>query len=199
MKDYRMAVVYILFWILIAHLAADDAYVWYQHSISQLAGQGYAQAWIMRLGFIGFGILLQIAGLYRLRSPAHPWFQELPLLLYGLCILASGIYSAPPFMAGVPFSVREAALHTLFATAAGWSLTAALLLHMLSDRHMGRKPVHAAALALTIMLSGAFFLLPAISGAFQVLLWLVGFTWLGWLGPPVPPVDAKQRAVYYQP
>jgi len=181
-KTYRLAIAYILLFIVIAHIVVGEQYVWYQHSISQLAGQEYAQAWIMRAGFVGFGILVQIVGIGRIRATGRIWFRELALMAYGLCILASGFFSAAPFIEGVAYSEQEAQLHTLFATAGGWALTAGMLLYMLTETLNSRRPVHAAALVLTMGVSAAFFTLPTVSGALQYLLWVVGFSWLAYLG-----------------
>lgn len=57
MKTYNIAVLYVLILLIAAHLAAPEVYNWQEHSISQLAAQAYTNAWIMRLGFIGFGVL----------------------------------------------------------------------------------------------------------------------------------------------
>jgi hypothetical membrane protein len=182
MKSYRPAIIYILIFIVIAHIVVGEQYVWYRHSISQLAGQEYAQAWIMRAGFLGFGVLVQIAGIGRIRAAGRYWYRELPIMIYGLSILASGIFSAAPFIEGVAYSEWEAQLHTLFATAGGWALTAGILLYMLTDRLNSRRTVHAVALILTMGVAFSFFSLPTVSGALQYLLWLVGFSWLAYLG-----------------
>jgi hypothetical membrane protein len=54
-RNYNIAVAYIIISLIIAHVAAPEAYNWQVHSISQLGAQAYANAWIMHLGFIGFG------------------------------------------------------------------------------------------------------------------------------------------------
>ena len=97
MKSYRFAIAFILTFIIVAHLVVGEQYIWYQHSISQLAGQAYSNAWIMRVGFIGFGVLVQIAGSGQMRVTGRYWYREVPIMLYGLSILALGIFSASPF------------------------------------------------------------------------------------------------------
>lgn len=160
----------------------SEPYLWYRNSISQLAGQAYPNAWIMRAGFIGFGVLVQIAGIIRMRAVGRYWYREVPIMLYGLSILASGIFSTSPFIEGVPYSEQEAQLHTLFATAAGIALSAGILLFMLTDAPNLRRAVHAIALVLTIGISFLFSALPTVLGAMQRLLWTVGFAWLVYLG-----------------
>jgi len=198
-KSYIFPVVYIAPLIVLAHLLAPEAYSWQRHSISQLAAQGYVLAWIMRAGFIGFGLLMLIIGLSRMRGgnvrvhapgasiAPGAWrkqLRELPILLYGLAILLSGLFSAEPFVAGAAYSPAEAELHGLFATTAGLALSAAMLLYALSDAPAGRRVIHVIALALTFVLSFAFLVVasPAVTGITQRLLWVVGFAWLLYLG-----------------
>ncbi len=54
-------------------------------------------------------------------------------MLYGLSILLAGIFSTEPFIEGVPYSLQEARLHSIFATSAGVMLTLATLLYALTD------------------------------------------------------------------
>lgn len=182
MKTYNIAVAYIVIFLILAHLAAPEAYRWQVHTISQLAAQAYTHAWIMRLGFIGFGVLVQIAGVTRIRLRPRVWYRELPIMLYGLAILLAGIFLTEPFVEGAPFSAGEARLHSLFATAAGVALTIATLLYALTDAPASRRAVHWIALALITLVSFLFGALPAIGGVLQRLLWVVGFAWLVYLG-----------------
>lgn len=182
MKSYRFAIAFIIILILVAHFVVGEPYLWYRHTISQLAAQAYSNAWIMRAGFIGFGVLTQMVGIGRMRAGGRYRYRELPIMLYGLSILASGIFSTSPFIEGVPYSEQEAQLHTLFATAGGGALSAGMLLYMLTDAPNSRRVVHAIALLLTVGVSSSFFALPSVSGALQRLLWTVGFAWLAYLG-----------------
>jgi hypothetical membrane protein len=182
MKSYRFPVAFIIISILIAHTVVGESYLWYQNSISQLAGQAYQNAWIMRAGFIGFGVLVTVAGIDRIRAAGRYWYRDLAIMIYGLCILGSGIFSTTPFIEGISYSEQEAQLHTLFATAAGFALSVGILFYMLTDAQDRRRVVHATALVLTIVISLLLGTLPRIMGAIQRLLWIVGFTWLVYLG-----------------
>ncbi len=182
MKTYNIAVAYIVIFLVLAHLAAPETYRWQQHTISQLAAQAYANAWIMRLGFIGFGVLVQITGVTRIRLRPRLWYREVPIMLYGLAILLAGIFLTEPFVEGVPFSAGEARLHSLFATSAGVMITLATLLYALTDMPPSRRSVHWIALALITLVSLLFGAMPAIGGVLQRLLWVIGFAWLVYLG-----------------
>jgi hypothetical membrane protein len=182
MKNYNLAIAYILVCLVAAHLAAPAVYDWRVHSISQLGAQAYPAAWITRLGFTGFGALVLATGAWRMRLMPRFWYREVPVMLYGLAILLSGFFSTAPFIEGVPYSPQEARLHSICATAAGAMLTLATLLYALTDTPPRRRLVHWMALALITGISLAFGALPAIGGILQRLLWVVGFAWLLYLG-----------------
>lgn len=195
MLSYSPAVAVIVAIIFLAHLIAPQAYDWQVNSISQLAAQGYAQAWLVRAGFISFGILVQLAGIGRIRANRPRWYREVPIMLYGLAILLSGVFSTNPFIQGAPFSETEAGLHTVFATTAGVALSAAMLLFALTDAPTSRRLIHAVALALIMLLSFLFGALPEAAGAIQRLLWVVGFAWLIYLGSATPSMVQTEGAV----
>lgn len=175
-RSYFSSVAYILVFIVLAHLLAPDEYVLYRNSISQLAGQGYDLAWVMRAGFIAFGILVLIAGVGRIGIDRGRVYREFPIMLYGLAILMSGIFSTNPFIEGVPYSEAEAQLHTVFATAAGVALSVGILLVALTEATKTRSVIHWIALVLTALLSMMLGNLPMVMGAFQRALWAVGFS-----------------------
>lgn len=193
MKSYATAVAFITVVILIAHLMVGEPYLWYRNSISQLAGQAYQYAWIMQAGFVGFGLLVQIAGIQRMQAARSFKCREAAIMLYGLGILCSGIFCAAPFVENVPYSQQQAQLHSLFATAAGVALSAAILLFAVTDAPKSRRVVHAIALILIMGLSFLFSTLPAISGAIQRLLWVAGFAWLVYLGSSTAGSDGAPR------
>lgn len=182
MKSYAPAVAFIAFALIMAHLLVGEPYVWSRHSISQLAAQGYANAWMMRMGFIGFGCLVLIAGIGRIRDARRYWHRETAIMLYGLAILFTGVFSTVPFVEGVAYSLQEARLHSFLATAAGAALSIGILLFAVSDEPKPRRLVHGIGLLLVIGLSFLFGVLPTISGVIQRLLWAAGFAWLIYLG-----------------
>ncbi|MBN2551083.1 MAG: DUF998 domain-containing protein [Anaerolineales bacterium] len=178
MKLYPLAIALITAVILAAHLAAPPAYDWRANTISELGAQGYSNAWIMRLGFAGFCLLLIPGGMLRLKARRTSWPRELPLILYGACIGLSGAFSTQPFLPEVSFSQAEANLHSLLATSAGVLLSLSMLLYMFLDSDMRRKFVHLVALILTVAISALFGMVSSGAGIVQRILYLVGFAWL---------------------
>ena len=178
MRYNAIAVIFIFIIIIIAHLVVDAPYSWTENTISELASQAYKYAWIMRLGFIGFGSLVTIGATQRIRSKRFLWYREMPLVVYGLGVLLSGIFSTHPFMPGVEYSEPESRLHSILATLAGVSISLGMLFYMLTEQSPRRKVVHLAAFVLTITFSIFFGMSTAGAGIGQRCLYLVGFAWL---------------------
>lgn len=177
MKFTILSIVFIVLVILIAQIIVPEPYDWMHNTISELASQGYPEKWIMQIGFIGFGILLSIGILYNFRYEDEYRFRQIPLFIYALGILLAGIFCTQPFIDGIPYSEVEARLHSSFASLAGFALSAAILLYILTDRPR-RKLLHTICLVFVLGLSITFGLVSSYAGIVQRLLYLVGFGWL---------------------
>ena len=60
----NVAVIFFVAIIILAHFFAPIEYDWKLNTISDLGAQQYKNAWLMRMGFIGFGVLLSTALLW---------------------------------------------------------------------------------------------------------------------------------------
>ena len=192
MRYNTVAVAFMVVVLLVAHVAAIAPYSWRDNTISELGSQGYARAWIMRAGFLGFGSLVLVGAIQRVRAQRRWWYREAPLVLYGAGIMLSGIFSTKPFLAGLDYSALEAGLHSLMAILAGVGISLGVLLYMLSENSLRRKIVHLAALVLIVALSALFGMSTTGAGVVQRCLYLVGFAWLIFIEPR--PRTAKASA-----
>lgn len=177
-KCYTAAVVLIVVSILAGHLFADASYLWQENTISELAAQGYAKAWVMRLGFGGFGMFVMIGSAQKLIEKKKYWYRETPLFIYGLGILFSGVFSTKPFLPGVGYSEVEAQIHSIMATIAGFGLSLGILFYLFSEHKGWRKSIHFITLILIMGLSAWFGNAASHIGIIQRCLYLVGFSWL---------------------
>ena len=173
----KFTILSIVLVILIAHIYVPEPYNWMHNTISELASQGYRNKWIMQLGFIGFGILLSVGAITNFRQEGKYRLRHLPLVIYALGILMAGIFCTRPFVDGIPYSEVEARLHSIFASIAGFALSAAMLMYFLTD-HSRRRILHAISLLLVLSLSISFGLASSYAGIVQRILYLVGFIWL---------------------
>ncbi|NIS80394.1 MAG: DUF998 domain-containing protein [Anaerolineales bacterium] len=178
MKLYTLAVAYIVPVLFTAHIIAPDTYDWTQHTISQLAAQGYGFSWVMDMGFIGFGALVLAAALRRLLlDPVNKW-TEGPLLVCGLMFLLSSIFSTRPYIAGIPHSEIEASIHGIMGTLARITVSVSMLAYAIVDTPKNRRAVHAIFFASVIILNALLEILSFAQGTAQRVLVTAVLTWL---------------------
>ena len=183
MKLIYIPVLYFIAVILLAHFFTPPEYFWTQNTVSDLAAQGLKHQWIMQTGFIGFGLLINLAYLQKFRITHTIPFADVMIMLYGLSVLLTGFFSTAPFLSGVPYSAQESSLHSLFATTAGICFTAGILLRLMAAPTATERWLHAVFLLLVIAASLGFGLaengtLPLGKGILQRALYLVSFVWL---------------------
>ena len=170
--------------IIIAHFFAPPGYIWTQHTISELASQGHAHKWIMQLGFIGFGLLLSGGLAWKSHSMGRINYPNLPILVYGLAVLVTGIFCTAPIDSSLSFSAKEAQIHSFFAMMAGFALVAGILWHMIVSPD--ERVFHLVFLVLITGISMLFGIsesgtIPIGKGIIQRFLYLVSFVWLAFL------------------
>ncbi len=187
-----LSILYFIGVIAVAHLFMSPPYGWTAHSISKLAAQATPNAWLMRLGFLGFGLGLLIH-LVRLGSNGSAR-QPVAFLvaIYAVAVAISGVFSTSPVDAPAP-RPWEAGIHRAAAVLAGFSLSAAILVSVVRSRSPLERFSHFVALVLVIVLSALFefgepgtALVPP--GIAQRALYLTGLIWLlvaqsGWEVP----------------
>lgn len=127
------AIIYFVLIILIAHLLPPKAYQWQVNTISDLGAQQYENAWLVQLGFIGFGALMLFVVLSNFWSTTTKNYSDLLLTFYALCILLTGIWSVTPFTGELEYSLQEDNLHTLFAQLAGFAFSFVWLIFRFKD------------------------------------------------------------------
>jgi hypothetical membrane protein len=177
------SVIYIGLVIVVAHFLTPDSYDWTQNTISDLGAQSYDNAWIMRLGFIGFGILLNAGMVLKCLAARRIRIADGLIMLYGLSVLLTGIFSVMPFVHNIPYSETQDMLHTVFAQVAGIAFSLSIVTHIISARTGRMQGVQIGAFLLVVGISLAVALTDGSPDAFptgiaQRLLWLISFVWL---------------------
>lgn len=183
MKYLLPAVCYFVAVIITAHFFAPPGYTWTRNTISDIASQGHTRKWIMQAGFIGFGILL--AGGLVLKSFTMGRINpaDILILIYGLSVLVTGFFCEAPIDKSLAYSVRDAKLHSLFATVGGFSLSLGILWYLLAAASAPERILHLVFLVLITGLSmlfgvaekGTFFIG---QGVVQRIMYLAAFIWL---------------------
>jgi hypothetical membrane protein len=150
---YTSAVVFVTLSLIIAHIIAPTSYDWTQHTISQLAAQGYDMSWIMNAGFIGFGALVLAGALRRLVHDQQRKWTEGPLVVCAAMFILSSIFSTRPFIEGFPYSEKDALIHGVMSTLARITIAVSMLAYTNFEMHSIRKAVHLGSLLLVIGLN----------------------------------------------
>ncbi len=70
-----------------AHFFMPPEYHWTRNTVSELAAQGLKYQWIMQVGFIGFGLLLNVGIVSKFISARKIFYPDLLIMIYGLAIL----------------------------------------------------------------------------------------------------------------
>jgi hypothetical membrane protein len=161
-----------------AHIAAPKTYSFKKNTISDLAAQNYENAWLMRAGFIGFGSLVTTAALLDALDNKKPLICTVPIMAYGLSMMASGFFSTAPFNSGIHYSEREATIHSIFANLAGISLTTAIIGHAIAEHDPKIRLAHISGMAFVMINSTLFKIDPERQGLYQRILWTGSLIWL---------------------
>jgi hypothetical protein len=127
----EIAIMFFVILIVVVHLFSPAEYNWKINTISDLGAQQYNNAWLMRIGFIGFGTLMCISVLFSFSQSEMKNYSDLLIVIYALCILFSRICSTAPFLETESFSIQEDKLHSLFAQTTGIAFSIAILRYLL--------------------------------------------------------------------
>jgi hypothetical protein len=164
--------------IVLAHFFTSNPYDWKNNTISELASQKYQYRWIMKTGFILFGGILAIGIINKLMNGNGKLVTELPILIYGLAILISGLYSTKPIVDGIEYSELESKIHSYSAQIAGVALSIGLLIYGFTATNANLRIVHFVTFAFVIGFSALFGLMNSHVGLIQRIMYLGSFIWL---------------------
>jgi hypothetical protein len=164
--------------IIVAHFFTTTPYDWKTNIVSELASQNYQYRWIMKIGFILFGGLLAIGITNKLINGNGRLINELPIMIYGIAILISGIYSTKPIVSGIEYSELESQIHSYSAQIAGMAFSIGLLIHVFTEKNPNLKIIHFVTFIFVVGLSALFGLINSNVGIIQRIMYLGSFVWL---------------------
>ncbi|MCU0544232.1 MAG: DUF998 domain-containing protein [Oscillatoriaceae cyanobacterium Prado104] len=178
-----VAVAFFIATIVLAHFLAPSDYNWKVNTVSDLGSQQYKNAWLMRTGFIGFGVLLSTTLLLSFIYVEEKNYSDILIVIYALNVLMTGVFSAAPFTHSLKFSVAEDKLHSLFAQTAGIAFSFGILWHSSVYSDPNQKTTNFVLFTLIIGFSALIglskkSLIKIGLGLLQRGLYLVSFIWL---------------------
>jgi hypothetical membrane protein len=165
--------------IFLAHFFAPEGYVFYQHTMSELAGQGVPNAWILTTGFIVGGASYIAFAFYYLQKQKLPVWLFWLTALNGLMTLLLGFF--PTSYDGlVNADVNETVviIHRYIAYASNLLTLASITTHAALSKQKNLKLRHLFFLVFAFVFSGFFVLYNQdIRGVFQRLILLTTTLW----------------------
>ncbi len=165
--------------IFLAHFFAPEGYLFYQHTMSALAGQGVPHAWILTTGFILGGFSYIVFAFYYLRKQKLPVWLFWLTALNGLMTLLLGVF--PTSYDGlINADVNETVviIHRYIAYASNLLTLASITTHAALSKQKTLKLQHLFFLVFAFVFSGFFILYNQdIRGVFQRLILLTTTLW----------------------
>jgi hypothetical membrane protein len=161
-----------------AHLAAGRQYSWANNTITDLGAQGYSRNWIMRFGFIGFGLIMTTGLLFKVFAGNIFYLVDIPMLLYATAFIFTGVFCCEPFTEGSRFSETSGMLHVLFNIAAAFGIVIAVLMSAILEQNVMLRTAHALFLVMILLTSGLIGFRKRIDGVVQRLMYITSFVWL---------------------
>jgi hypothetical protein len=171
------SILFIVTIILIAHFIAPKEYNWRINTISELAAQKYRYKMVMQIGFIGFGGLLSAAIILIWISRSFQ-IKYIPIMVYSISVLLSGIFSTMPFGNDTDYSIKESRLHSFFAQLAGFSFSLGILIFFFYTDNITLKVIHFSFFLFVIFVSFLFGKVKVNKGILQRILYFGSFLWI---------------------
>ncbi len=165
--------------IFLAHFFAPEGYVFYQHTMSELAGQGVPNAWILTTGFIVGGASYIAFAFYYLQKQKLPVWLFWLTALNGLMTLLLGFFpTSYDGLMNADVNETVVIIHRYIAYASNLLTLASITTHAALSKQKNLKLRHLFFLVFAFVFSGFFVLYNQdIRGVFQRLILLTTTLW----------------------
>ena len=160
-----------------APLYAVTGYSSVRNLISELGAQNTPHNYVMVIAFVAFGSGVAFDGLRSFDRALGPF------VAFGVFMAAAGLFGHKPAAADVPYVPWVHAAHSVLATCAGVSITAAFVWQAIRQSAPVRRVVAAVLAILCCVLPLAMLALPSVQGAIQRLMYSLIFAWLWFYYP----------------
>lgn len=180
MKAIRFSNAFLVFVIFISHFFAPEGYVFYIHTMSEMAAQFAPNAWILSTGFVGAGLGYILFSLYYFRQQKLPLWLMVMTLLNGVTLILLAVFPTSYDGYAMPANETVVIIHRYIAYVSNFITITSLATHIVvSDTSL--RYIHTIFLILAIVFSAFFiFYNQDIRGLFQRLILLTTSVWT-WL------------------
>jgi hypothetical protein len=148
---------------------------WIVHSTSEQAGQQLAGAWIMRVGFVGYGLGTLLAALTDWSTRT---LVRIALALFGIGLIGTAIWSNASILPGFPSDMDEDRMHSLASGVVGTAFAAACAARLFSPDGSRRDWLSWAGLGISVVVPVAMDQAPDIRGLLQRIMFAFSFVFV---------------------
>lgn len=156
-------------------LASPPEFTWIGHTTSEQAGQGMPGAWIMRAGFVAFGVGTALAAVAQ--RGGMPWVRA-ALAVFGAGMVATAVWSNASILPGVASDMTEDRMHSIASGLVGTAFAAACAARLFSPGGSVRDPLAIVGLAASVILPMSMDLWPEARGLLQRIMFAISFAFI---------------------
>lgn len=194
----RYTNLFLVFIIFIAHFFAPTGYLFYTHTMSELAGQGVPNAWLLTLGFLIAGAsYMAFSLLYFIQKKLPAWLFWLTFL-NGMMTLLLGVFpTSYDGLTTVAVNETVVIIHRYIAYASNLFTITSIIIHASLSSQPRLKMKHLFFLVFALVFSGFFILYQQdVRGIFQrlILLTTTLWTYTSYGVTSLEPLRQKQQA-----
>jgi len=161
--------------ILFGPFLSPPGFSWIHHSTSEQAGQHVAGAWAMRTGFSLYGTGTLLAALTARHGQT---FVRGALVLFGLGMIGTAVWSHAPFLPDVPANMQEDWLHSIASSVVGMSFALACLASLFGPGGRQRDLLAWTGLAASVLIPALMFTVPDYAGILQRTMFAISFVFI---------------------
>ena len=175
----RYTNIFIVSIIFIAHFFAPVGYLPYMHTMSELAGQGVPNAWILTSGFLIGGLSYMVFSFYYLKKDNLPSWLFWLTFLNGLMTFLLGVFpTSYDGLLNYPVDDLVVVIHRYIAYASNLLTITSIIVHAAKSNDKQLKLRHLFFLVFAFVFSGFFILYnQEVRGIFQRLILLTTTLW----------------------
>jgi hypothetical protein len=137
----------ILMAILFGPLFSPLEFSWIHHTTSEQASQQLSGAWIMRVGFVAYGLSTLLAAIVDSRTQP---FVRGALIVFGIGLVGTAIWSNASILPGVQSDMHEDWLHSLASGIVGTAFAAACAARLFSPGGSKRDVLASVGLVISV-------------------------------------------------
>ncbi len=165
----------LLLTIFILPFYSAEGYSIMKHTTSHLGAQNSPNAWIMNTVFFLLGITCILESWLHLK---RFWFHKTLLIIFGSGLILVAFFQHAPIIGGIPYSILEDTVHSIFATVVGASFTVFAFSAAYIENTTRRRVLALGVGFVAIVLSMLMFSVADLAGLWQRIMFIISFIWL---------------------